>query len=150
MNTLHAWGRVLAPRLLYRLRTGQWCDHETYRYRDWVDEVDDATGAIVGGAPAPSVGWGEWELADLGRMKIRFCQRCGHMESTNERTVDLLTHWWQARDRRTQRAIRLCLIAGAFSGVVIFSLAVTYWPLLVIMGGLAFVWLVSVIRGWPE
>lgn len=150
MNTLRAMARVLAPRLTHRLRTGQWCDHETYRFRNWMDEVDTASGAITGGAPAPDVGWGPWELADLGRMKVRYCQRCGHMESTHERTVDLVRQWWRSHDRRTRRAGRLCLIAALISGVTIFSYVVTYWPMLLVMGALAVIWLIGVIRGWPE
>jgi len=42
------------------LKTGTWCQHEDWTY---------------------------WYMVDLGREKIRFCKRCGWMETTN--------HPWQ-------------------------------------------------------
>lgn len=151
MVTLYALGRALAPRLLHRLRTGQWCDHKTYRYRSWMDEVDDATGAIVGGHPAPSVGWEEWELADCGRMKIRFCARCGHMETTEDSLRKWLGRWWLARgDQRTRKALAFSAVAGIAVGVVLFSLVVASLPLLIIGSGVCAAYLIAMLRDWPQ
>lgn len=77
------------PRLRYRLRTGQWCDHRSYRYSSWLDEVDAAmfrasstlTNAQVkqqiDAAFPPSPGMDNGRLVDLGRAKLYTCQRCG-------------------------------------------------------------------------
>jgi hypothetical protein len=53
-------------RLTDRVRTGTWCQH-TDR-------------------------WGPWHMVDLGREKIRYCERCGWMETTN--------HPWRGLFRR--------------------------------------------------
>lgn len=51
-------------RVVDRVRTGTWCQHF----------------------------FGPWMMADLGREKIRFCDRCGWMETTN--------HPWRSLLRR--------------------------------------------------
>jgi hypothetical protein len=38
--------------------------------------------------------WGPWHMIDLGREKIRFCQGCGWMETTN--------HPWRGLLRRAR------------------------------------------------
>lgn len=51
------------PRLRYRLRHGEWCDHRDHRH------------------PA-GISWGfsDWRMTDLGRNKIRRCYRCSYTE----------------------------------------------------------------------
>lgn len=79
------------PRLRYWIHTGTWCDHKTYRYASWIDEVDaeamDARLAPlipsaqlkrqIDAAFPPLEGMDNGQLADLGRAKLYTCQRCG-------------------------------------------------------------------------
>lgn len=128
---------ALAPRLAFRLRNGQWCDHRTYRFHSWMDEVehaDMAAGRIVSDVDLdalpepcpPDVGWGPWELADLGRMKIRFCVRCGHMETTLGHPVrDWLRESW---NRWVDAGLVLAFLSGcAGAGVVVIASVLTGW-----------------------
>lgn len=55
-------------RLLDRIRTGTWCQHADR--------------------------WGPWHMVDLGREKVRYCERCGWMETTN--------HPWHGFLRRSR------------------------------------------------
>jgi hypothetical protein len=81
---------ILAPRCAYRLRHGRWCDHRTYRFRDWVDEVDFADishGRIVSDVDLdadfpPDVGFDQGVMIDCGMAKLFTCQRCGYIETT--------------------------------------------------------------------
>jgi hypothetical protein len=61
------WALNYLGRLADWLRSGTWCQHDRF---------------------------GPWYLIDLGREKIRHCERCGWMETTN--------HPWQGLFRRAR------------------------------------------------
>lgn len=65
------------PRLRYRLRNGQWCDHQA---------IEHPGCEVVYGTDIELSRWepgfGEWHLVDLGRRKLRQCQRCYYAEIT--------------------------------------------------------------------
>lgn len=101
---MNGWtlARIVAPRAVYRARFGHWCDHQDVRLdadlggnllttlermRKTYGLRLDAEQAIqrmvhAGDDGVTLLGWGPWELVDLGRQKVRHCCRCGHMEST--------------------------------------------------------------------
>jgi hypothetical protein len=74
--------RALWPRLTYRLWSGHWCTHATYRFGSWVDEVDVAAGNAEYSEDMVNPGFGPWEMYDMGRAKHRCCARCGYRETT--------------------------------------------------------------------
>lgn len=105
------WARALAPRLTYWLRTGQRCDHATYD----ASPYDHAAGIST-----PDLGWGPWELYDLGRAKHRFCARCGHFESTVGHPVrDGLRAGWRALPLALQELIAVLVVVTVLSTALI-------------------------------
>lgn len=52
-------------RVIDRVKSGTWCQHDR---------------------------WGPWHMVDLGREKIRYCERCGWMQTTS--------HPWRGLVRR--------------------------------------------------
>jgi hypothetical protein len=73
------------PRLRYRIRVGDWCDHRTYRYGSWMDALEHAEishGRIISDVDLdrdyqPDLGMDNGQLVDMGRAKIYTCARCG-------------------------------------------------------------------------
>ena len=61
------WALNTWGRFVDWLKTGTWCQHDRF---------------------------GPWHMVDLGREKVRYCDRCGWMETTN--------HPWQGFLRRAR------------------------------------------------
>lgn len=152
--------RLLAPRLAYRIRHGRWCDHADIPLdRDlagWMLAALGTADAVVDAVVASRtelreghvviLGWSEWELADLGRMKIRHCWRCGHLETTLGHPIrETLARWfwswypqaaaWWWVSERVRRAV----LGAAFALVALgwFVLVLYGPPTVVIVTGFA-------------
>lgn len=110
--------RVVAPRATYRLRFGHWCDHQTYYAQEPIqDQVPVAIRPLV----PVNHGWGPWEMIDLGRAKIRSCQRCGHVETTMPHPMRDM-----AREMATRPGVQLAMVVAWAVG----SLALLTWLML--------------------
>lgn len=79
------------PRLRFRLRTGVWCSHRTYRFGSWMDHVDAEFAQAVAGPPGEQryefqswldaefprdLGMDDGTIVD-GMRKLYRCRRCG-------------------------------------------------------------------------
>jgi hypothetical protein len=128
-----SWLRWAAPRLTYRISTGHWCDHADQRVSlEWTLGPNGEAGSMV------DQGWGPWEMADLGRMKIRHCERCGHMETTLGHPIrDGIATWWRGLSVK----LRQCVILTVWCLVAV-PLAVLAWHLSVAVAAFCTVLLV--------